>query len=160
MKTNKTIFLSRSAVIAALYVILTYLSHAMGLSSGAVQVRFSEMLCVLPAFTACAVPGLAVGCLISNILTGCIAIDVIFGTLATLIGAIGTYCLKKFKTLSLIPPMLSNMLIIPPILKFAYGAENSYWFLVGTIGIGEFISVGILGFVLYKALKKKNIFDM
>ncbi|MCP2867106.1 QueT transporter family protein, partial [Salmonella enterica] len=61
------------------------------LASGAIQVRISEALCVLPFFTPAAIPGLFLGCLLSNLLTGCIIWDVVFGSLATLLGALGTW---------------------------------------------------------------------
>ena len=52
-----------AAVTAVLYVALTYMSSLLGLASGAIQVRLSEALTVLPYFTFSAVPGLSVGCL-------------------------------------------------------------------------------------------------
>ena len=75
--------MSQAAMIAALYVVLTFLASALGLASGSIQVRFSEALTILPFFTPAAVPGLAVGCLLSNVITGCALPDIIFGTLAT-----------------------------------------------------------------------------
>ena len=80
-------------IIAALYVALTYLANLLGLASGAIQVRFSEALTILPVFTPAAIPGLFVGCVLSNILTGCMPLDVLFGSIATLLGAVGTYFL-------------------------------------------------------------------
>ena len=58
MKNKKVLFLTQSAMIAAIYVILTFLANAFGLASGAIQIRLSEALAVLPAFTPAAVPGL------------------------------------------------------------------------------------------------------
>ena len=55
-------FISEGAIIAALYVVLSLLSAAFGLLSGAVQLRISEALCILPLFTPAAVPGLFLGC--------------------------------------------------------------------------------------------------
>ena len=150
-KTTK--FICQSAIIAALYVVLTYLANALGLANYAIQVRFSEALCALAIFTPAAIPGLFLGCLISNILTACILWDIIFGSIATLIGAIGTYLLRKHPIPALLPPIISNMVIVPLVLKFAYGLEDGLWFLILTVGAGEVISVGILGFILYKALK-------
>lgn len=154
---NKTTnFICQSALIAALYVVLTYLTNALGLANGVIQVRFSEALCALAIFTPAAIPGLFLGCLISNILTGCVIWDIIFGSLATLIGAVGTYLLKKYPIPALLPPIISNMIIIPLVLKFAYGVEDGLWFIILTVGAGEVISVGILGFILYLALKKRS----
>ena len=83
MKKKTTLYLVQAALIAAMYVALTYLSNMAGLW----EVRFSEALCILPYFTGAAVPGLTVGCVLANILTGCPLWDVVFGSLATLIGA-------------------------------------------------------------------------
>ena len=153
MKKN-TQHLTYGAAVAALYVVLTLLSNAFGLSSGVIQLRISEALYALAIFSPSAVLGLFVGCILSNILVGSIMIDVIFGSIATLIGAFFTYKLRNRPILSLIPPILSNAIIIPPILKFAYGFEGSVWYFALTVGIGEFLSCGVLGYLLYLAMKK------
>ncbi|MBQ4556133.1 MAG: QueT transporter family protein [Clostridia bacterium] len=156
---NKRVkFICHAALIAALYVVLTYLAAVMGISSGVVQVRFSEALCILPYFTAAAVPGVTVGCLLANILTGSAALDIVFGTLATLIGAVLARILRKNKWLVPLPSIISNMAIIPPVLIIAYGAEEAYPFLLLTVGIGEVISIYGLGMVLLFALEKRRIF--
>ena len=100
-------------MIAALYVVLTLLANALGLANYAIQVRFSEALTILPFFTPAAIPGLTIGCLLSNILTGCAPLDILFGTLATLIGALGTYALRRFEWLAPLPPILANTIIVP-----------------------------------------------
>ena len=76
--------LTLGAVIAALYVALTFLSSQLGLSSGVIQLRLSEALTILPVFTPAAVPGLFIGCLLSNLLAGGVIWDVIFGSLASI----------------------------------------------------------------------------
>lgn len=150
---SKALFITQAAVIAAIYVVLTYLAQLFGLASGAIQLRLSEMLTVLPFFTPAAIPGLFIGCVLSNILTGCVIWDVIFGSLATLIGAVGTYLLRK-KSLYLapVPPIVANTLIVPFVLTYAYGAEDGIFFLMLTVGIGEILSCGVLGIVFMKAL--------
>ena len=155
---KKTVFITQSALIAALYVVMTYISHLFGLANGAVQIRLSEALTVLPAFTFSAVPGLFVGCLLSNILTGCALWDILFGSLATLLGALGTYYFGKKMYLSPVFPILANTLIVPPVLKLVYGANEAYLYLTATVFSGEVISCGICGIFLYKALKKTNLF--
>ena len=154
---KRTQTLTRSATIAALYIVLTYVSNMAGLASGAIQLRLSEALTVLPAFTFSAVPGLFVGCLISNILCGGMILDVIFGSLATLLGALGTYYFRKNKYLVPIFPIISNTIIIPFVLKFVYSFEGALWYFIVTVGIGEILSVGVLGVLLYNALKKYNV---
>ncbi len=156
---KKTLFICRAAIIAAMYVVLTFIAAALGISSGVIQVRFSEMLCILPVFTTAAIPGLTVGCLCANLLVGgAIWQDVVFGTLATLIGAIGTYALRKFKWLAPLPPMLANTIIIPFVLAYGYKFEGGLPFFMLTVGIGEIISVYIFGLILYHSIKNKNLF--
>ena len=141
-------------VIAALYVALTFVAAAFGLASGAIQVRLSEALTILPVFTASAVPGLTVGCVLANLLTGCAPWDVVFGSLATLLGAIGTRLLKNKPYVAWIPPVVANAVIVPFVLQKVYGVEDAWWYLVLTVGAGELIACGILGMLLYHSLKK------
>ncbi len=157
MASKKVKLTSHASLIAALYVVLTYISSMFGLASGAIQVRISECLTVLPVFTPAAIPGLVIGCFLSNILSGSVIWDVIFGSLATLLGAIGTYAFKKHKALALLPPILSNTLIVPFVLQYAYGAPGSIGYFMLTVGIGEVISCGILGIFLMIGLKKNRI---
>lgn len=144
--------LVHGAFVAALYIVLTYLANALGLANGAIQIRFSEALCILPAFFPAATWGLFAGCLISNMLTGCVLIDVILGSLATLIGAIGTRMLRQRPILMVLPPIIANIIIIPPVLAYVYKFEGSLWYFAATVGIGEVISCGVLGLLLYKLL--------
>ena len=163
MKRTKefTLYTTRGALIAALYVVMTMLATALGLSSGAIQLRFSEALCILPIFFPEAIPGLFVGCFIANLLSGCVIWDIIFGSIATLIGALGARFLRnvaeKYKWLCTLPTIIANMLIVPPVLILAYGVPESYLFLLLTVGIGEIISAGVFGSALYYLLKKTNV---
>lgn len=159
MKNQKEIRgIAVGAVVAALYVVLTYLANSLGLASGAVQVRLSEILTVMPVVTPYAIPGLFIGCVLANILTGCALWDVVFGSLATLIGAIGTYLLRKYNLLAVIPPILANAIIVPFVLLFVYSLEGTYWYFFLTVGIGEIISCGVFGAILLKTLKKYSEF--
>ena len=152
MRNKKVLFAVQAAMIAALYVVLTYITNLLGLASGTIQVRFSEALCILPVFTPAAIPGLFIGCLISNLITGGIIWDIIFGSIATLIGAVGTYLLRKHKWLAPIPPILANTIIVPFVLKFAYGSEGMFAMFFVTVGAGEIIVCGIIGMILLFAL--------
>ena len=154
MKNKKLVFICQAAVIAALYVVLTYVFSAF--ASGVIQVRVSEALTILPAFTPAAIPGLVIGCLLSNTLTGCVLLDIIFGSVATLIGALGSYALRRHTWLVPIPPIVSKMIIVPFVLRFAYGATDAFPFMIATVGAGEIISCYLLGMILYGALKKMN----
>ena len=157
-RKSKTAFLTKSAVIAALYVVFTEISAVLGISSGVIQFRLSEMFAVLPIFTPAAIPGVFIGCLISNIITGGVIWDVVFGSLASLIGVLGTWFLRK-KSVYLAPvqTVAANMLIVPFVLRYAYGAEGSIPFFMLTVGLGEFVCAGILGVFLAKTLKKYKI---
>ena len=164
MKTTKrTREMTRAAMIAALYVALTYLAFSFGLSGqGSVQVRFSEMLCVLPYFTASAVPGLTLGCLLANLLTGAHVLDILFGTLATLLGALGSRMLRRWRFLVPLPPIVANTVIVPFVLRYAYlTTDVAFPLLFLSVGLGEILSVGVLGTVLILALQKhrKYLFD-
>ena len=157
---KKVLYLTYAAVIAALYVVLTFVCNAFGLASQAIQVRFSEALTILPYFTPAAVPGLFVGCLLSNIMTGGALPDIVFGSLATLIGAVLTRKLRKYKWMAPLPPIVANAILIPPVLLFAYGIKP-LWFSFVTVTIGEIISCGVLGMLLLFSLQKyaKRIFS-
>lgn len=167
MRNKKIRFITQAAVIAALYVVMTVFIAAIGLASGSIQIRISEALCILPYFTPAAIPGLSIGCLIANLVTGAPIWDIVFGSLATLLGAVFTYLLKKHKFLCTLPPVIANALIIPPILIFAYGfglpdglfnGMDATWFVwlfnVVTVGFGEIISVCVLGSFLLRILER------
>lgn len=173
MKNTKVLFITQAAVIAAIYVVLTFLANAFGLANHAIQVRFSEALTILPYFTPVAIPGLFIGCILSNLLTGCMPLDIIFGSLATLLGAIGTYAIRRLsdrlrnrsstpntkqvticKFLTPLPPIIANTLIVPYVLAYVYQFEGSIPYFMLTVGIGELISCGMLGLILLFALQK------
>ena len=156
MKKTRSRFIAEGAMIAALYVILTYVAMLFGLDKMAVQLRFSEALTVLPLFTPAATPGLFAGCLIANILTGCAIVDVILGSLATLIAAITTRKLSKIPYLASIPPIVSNTVIVPPVLAFVYHVETALPLIYLSVFLGELMSAGVLGTLLITALKKKR----
>ncbi len=143
-------------LVAAVYVVVTLVVSAFGLSSNIIQIRLSEALCIMPCFCTATVPGLFVGCLISNLIAGAGIFDIIFGSLATLIGSIGTYLLRKNRWLAPVPPVLANALVIPAILVYGYGISMSYWLAALYIFIGEFISCYIFGEILYSVLKRNS----
>ena len=166
---NNAYYICQAAAIAAVYAVLTIIFTPF--SFGPIQCRISEMLTVLPAFTSAAIPGLAIGCLLSNLLAGAPLPDVIFGTLATLIGACITRILCRdvmpavmssgkispsMRLRAVLPPILSNTVIVPLVLKYAYHFDEGLLFMVLTVCIGEILSCGILGNVLLTVLSRKS----
>ena len=107
-----------------------------------------------PFFTPAAIPGLFVGCLVGNILGGAILPDIIFGSLATLIGAVFSWMLRKNRYLVPVPPIVSNTVIVPLVLRFGYGINLPIPMMMFTVGIGEVISCGVIGLILLFALEK------
>lgn len=147
-----------ASAIAAIYVVLTLVSAAAGLSGGVIQFRLSEALTVLPVFTGAAVPGLFIGCAIANLVTGALPWDVAIGSLATLIGAYLTYRFRNRPKLAPVFPILSNGLIVPFVLKYVYTFPGSYWYFFLTVTAGETVCCGLFGYLLYRALSKREIF--
>ena len=149
--TTKNIALN--AIYISIYVVVTYALKPF--SYGAVQVRVSEALCILPLFDSLPIVSITIGCLIANALNGN-AIDMVFGTLATFIGLFFTYVLRKknfFVATS--PTLISNAIIIPFVLKYGYGIPDLViWYEAFFILIGEAISVYIIGYIIKPILKK------
>lgn len=174
---QKILNIAHAAIIAALYVVLTEAAAALGLSSSAIQIRFSEALTILPVFTPAAIPGLFVGCILANLLTGCVPLDVLFGSIATLLGACGTYYVSHFKKLGQtpgfvlspwqkwlapVPPIMANTLIVPFVLAYVYQIEGTIPYFMLTVGIGEIISCGVLGLLLLQVLShyRRHLFPI
>lgn len=156
MRDKKVTFMVQAAAIAAVYVVLTVLFAP--ISFGEIQIRFAEGLTVLPYFTPAAIPGLFIGCIIGNFMGGAIPIDILFGSIATLIGALLSYTLRKHKFLVPLPPIAANTLLVPFVLYYGYGINLPIPFLMLTIGIGEVVSCGVIGLVLLFALDRyKNV---
>lgn len=151
-KNKGALSIAYAAVIAAVYVVLTLIFAP--ISYGPIQVRVSEALCVLPIFTPAAVPGIFIGCLLANALVGSIIWDVVFGSLASLIAAYVSYLFRRKKILAYLSPIVINALVVPFVLKYAYGAKDMIWYMMFTVGIGEIISVGVLGSILSIVLEK------
>ena len=158
---NETRFLTRAALIAALYVALSYVSTIFGLASGVIQFRISEVLCILPILMPEAIPGLFIGCVIANIVGGCLFWDVVFGSVATLIGAIGCYYFRKlpekFKWVCTLPNLLSNCIIVPLVLMYVYDVPDGFFFLMLTVGLGELVCGVIGGSAFYYSTKRLNL---
>ncbi len=141
---NKTNFLMKASIIAALYATLTLMLPF--LSYGGMQVRFSEALTVLPYFTTAAIPGLFAGCLLANFFGSPLGmLDVVLGSLTTLISAWMASKIKNKKMVPL-PSVILNALVIPYVLYKAFGIP--YLPSVLWVGLGQTIAVYGIGYPL------------
>lgn len=152
MKNKNTLFITEAAVIAAIYTVLVLIFQLS--SFGPVQFRVAELLTVLPYFTPAAIPGVAIGCFLSAVFSGAAVLDMVFGTLATLIAAILSYGLRRYKYLVPVPPIVVNALVIPWVLKYAYGEGQPVPLMMLTVGAGELFAAGVLGTVLLLSLDR------
>ena len=200
-KGDRILYITQAGIIAAIYVVLTVVFAPLAFKE--IQVRFAEMLTILPFFFPAAVPGVFIGCIIGNILGGAVLPDVIFGSLATLIGALGTYWIGKayrrkgaaqheqafsaaqheqafsaeqheqafaptdeirpltrYLIIAAIPPIIANALIVPFVLKYAYGVPMAIPLMMLTVGAGEILSCGVLGVLLGRAIGRIKLFKV
>ena len=118
--------------------------------------RISEILTILPFFTPAAIPGLFIGCMIANVFGGAIVVDIIFGSIATLLGAVGSYLLRKNKWFVPLPPIIANTLIVPMVLRYGYGIDLPLVILMASIALGELISCYGGGMLLLTVLQKNR----
>ncbi len=156
--------LTTSALLAAAYVVLALICDSFGLLKYAIQIRLPEALCVLVAFTPAAVPGITLGCLITNLLFAGAPLDIIFGTVATLIGAYLGHLISRGKPrtlprllLATLPTLISNTVIMPPVIVYSYGSELALPLVYVTVFVGELISACVIGTVLGSSLKKVKL---
>ncbi len=152
MSNKKTLFITQAAAIAAIYTVLVMVFNFS--SFGPVQFRVAEALTVLPYFTPAAIPGLAIGCFLSNLLNSADVLDIIFGSLATLIAAVLSYQLRRFKLLVPVPPIVVNALVVPFILRYAYFEADSIPAMMVSVGAGQLLAAGVIGLVLLFSLDK------
>jgi uncharacterized membrane protein len=150
---SQTVLLCRAGIVAALYAGLTMAFGS--LAYGPLQIRPAEALCILPLFFPETIPGLFIGCIISNLLANAVIWDIVLGSLATLIAAVLTYKLgKKHFLLAALFPVLSNTLVIPPVLAYIYNVPDAMWIIYLSLFAGEVISCYGLGYILHRVLKK------
>lgn len=152
MRDKKVLFMVQAAAIAAIYVVMTIVFAP--LSFGEIQIRFAEGLTILPYFTPAAIPGLFIGCFIGNFLGGAIPLDILCGSLATLVGALFSYLLRRYKFLVPLPPIIANIVTVPFVLCYGYGINLPIPFMMLTVGIGEVVSCGVIGLILLFALDR------
>lgn len=165
MMENKGVkFTVNAAVIAALYAVLTLLLAPV--SFGIIQVRISEVLCILSLFTPAAVPGLTAGCFIANFIGGNGIVDAVLGSIATLIGSFGMYRFRKHPSLAPLINVFSNGIIIGLMLFYVYGAEINIGagntniaplLCVLIVSAEELIPLYVLGMPLASVIRKRGI---
>lgn len=153
--------LVRGAAVAALYALLTLAIAP--ISSGLMQLRLSEGLCVLPYFSPETAIGLFIGCAAANLLTGAMWFDIVFGSLATLAaGLITAYMGKRgmSKWLAPLPAVVVNALVVGAVLCFGYNVGPSYPLCALYVGAGQAISCYAVGMPVFAALNpiKKRLF--
>ena len=146
-------------VIAVVYAAITVGMSYLNLANPDYQLRISEAMCVLPYFLPAAVPGLFFGCLVGNFLGGCAMLDVIFGSLATLVAAIITACIrKKSPWFAPLPAFIINTIVVPILLPFCQASTfriSRIPIYMIRVGAGEFVSCFVLGMLLLIFIKKQ-----
>ena len=160
---KKSRFLAHGALIAALYVALTYLQNFLlpGSATWAIQFRASEALCVLALFTPAAIPGLTIGCLLFNVsFAGALPLDFAVGSLATLLATAGMYALRKltvkgYPIVAMLLPALANSLLVGWELSLYIG--GAFWLNALYVAIGELAVLLVLGTALFYALRSRNL---
>ncbi|MCF8001932.1 MAG: QueT transporter family protein [Halanaerobiales bacterium] len=146
-----TKYLTRGALIAGLYVIITYALSPV--SFGPLQFRASEALTVLPILYPEAIPALFIGVLLSNIMGGLGLVDIIGGSLVTLLAAYGTYYFRE-SFLAYLSPIVLNGFLISIYLHLLF--EIPYWITVVQISVSEAVVVLLLGYPLVQVLKRRH----
>lgn len=152
-----TLFLTRSALIAAIYFALATVLRP--ISFGPVQFRLSEALVLLPVFMPESIIGVTLGCFLSNFFYSTMY-DVIFGTIATAAAALLTYLLRRTKVLYVLPPLLLNAFLVP-VIWVVDGSDGAYLVNFALILASEVVVVCLIGFpltlILQKALTRAGI---
>lgn len=167
MKKNKTYAIAAAAITGAAYAALTVLLAP--ISYGPIQLRVSELLCVLPFFMPCSAWGLFAGCAVANLLTGNV-LDIVFGSLATLFASLVTAQLGKQgstaanRFLSCLTVVLTNAVVVGAVITGAYNGmgifshPGAFALNAAQIALGEGAVMFIGGLPLMKYLPKLKVF--
>ncbi len=167
MKRANTYAIAASALVGAAYAALTVLLAP--ISYGPIQLRVSELLCVLPFFMPCSAWGLFVGCVVANLLTGNI-FDIVFGSMATLfaslvtarLGALGNTGTRRF--LACLTVVLTNAVVVGAVITRAYNGmgifshPGAFALNAAQIALGEGVVMFIGGLPLMNYLPKSKVF--
>jgi len=174
--------LTRLALVASLYVVLTYLANVLGpglnLGYGPIQVRISEGLTMLAIFDPLMPVALYTGCLLANLLGGMGLPDIVFGPLLTLAAGYATYALRNIPILPFLPPVVFNALGVSAYLYFLLGIDfgfktvqstgffssmlnwivlHPYWAMVLSIGAGQAVAVSVFGLIFMRIWKRMEV---
>jgi uncharacterized membrane protein len=156
-------YLAHAAIIAAIYAVLTHAQNILlpGSATWAIQMRLSEILCVLAFFTPAAIPGLSIGCLVFNLTyAAALPLDWVVGTLATFTAAWAMYRLRKITLWGLplpglLMPSLTNAILVGWELTVYIG--GGFWINALYVAIGETAVLLSLGSVLYQAVRARRL---
>lgn len=143
--------LVKIAIVAAIYIVTTIMFG--DLSYGPVQFRFSELLNFLAFIDPFYIIALAIGCAISNLYSFGL-IDVFVGTFATILATYAMYKSKNMIIASLWPVI--NCIFVAGELFFLNIAP--FWFSLGTIAVGEFVVMTVIGVPVFRAVFKNKKF--
>ncbi len=156
-----------NALCAAAYAALTLALAP--LSFGALQLRVSEALCILPFFLPATTWGLTLGCALANLLSGSVP-DVIFGSLATLLAGLCTGFFGRKpqafsrQLLACLMPVLFNGLMVGGVVTWAYNgllpwhSPAAFWLNTSLVALGEAAVLFALGLPLLRKLQKQSAF--
>lgn len=148
---NNTKFLMLTAMVAAVYAVLTLMIAP--LSFGLVQVRFSEMLMLLAFIDKRYAPGLILGCFLANCFSPFGVMDIVFGTSCT---AAAMWFMTRFaKTLfgASLCAVFCNAFVGIELYLFGSPLLLS----MAMVAFGEFLSVSCCGVALFKLLMKNGM---
>lgn len=160
MKKMNIRFIAESAIIAALYVALTWLLAP--ISYGAIQFRISEALLLLVVLNPKYAYAFIIGCFVANTTSPIGWYDMVFGTIATLLAILPMLKIKRLEIAALFP-VISNAFVVSIELGFAFDmfALEAFWFNVLTIALGEAVVLYCLGIPLMMALcKNETMIDL
>ena len=149
-KSVDTKFLVATAMVAAVYMVLTLLIAP--LSFGLVQVRFSEMLMLLAFLDKKYAPGLVLGCFLANCFSPFGMMDIVFGTGCT---AAAMFFVTRFAK-SLIGASLWVVFCNAFIGIELYLFGSPLWLSMGMVALGEFLSVTCCGVALFRVLERNR----
>lgn len=161
--------ITKTAIVACVYTVATWAFYFVGYN--ALQFRVSEILVLLAFIDKRYIPGLILGCFIANTVSPFGIIDMLIGTFASAFVVIMIALTRKVLGFDKMSLFISSIwasvssLIIAFGIVFIFGAEESYWYWVLMVAIGEFVVVSLVGAPIFawimdrEAILKKLSFD-